>query len=394
MQLTDKYFKIEEERLHRFNYYKGIDCRQMMKEFAVECNTLNYHLKRLVADKDSHQVLAPRRTEVIDVIPDTYMFFKVVTRDMHAPGKLHFGYGEGQYVRSSAPKRMGTMQSIESAPPASPLKRPGDLQRTKVELNVYFSINEKNKEPTKEFHDKHVENPNGSITMPILGKDRFENDEVYVSLHSLIGCTVNLTVTFPDLKIQNFSRKIAKEDYAEEGDFDNYLVCKNWKKQCRNKGNEKDCFIRENVVSVTDYEAIRIERASRLGEHRELMKKEQTRRKKAEDEFDHKMKYFKLHRWAIIRHYREEKEEQARIRLSIKKRAKQLIIKGRTYMIIKDIYQRYEKMRDQVRRQIMMDQNSRRIAKVFRARMENLTHNYKDRCLKFSKQIGLGKSRA
>ena len=124
------------------------------------------------------------------------------------------------------------------------------------------------------MHDKHVENPNGSITLPIIGKDRFENDEVYVSLHSLIGCTVNLTVSFPDLKTQNFQRKIAKEDFAEEGDFDNYLVCKNWKKQCRNKGNEKDCFIRENVVSVTDYEAIRIERASRLGEHRELMKKE------------------------------------------------------------------------------------------------------------------------
>ena len=52
------------------------------------------------------------------------------------------------------------------------------------------------------------------------------------------------------------------------------------------------------------------------------MKKEQERKKKADDEFDHKMKYFKLHKWAIIRAYREEKEEQARIRLSIKKRAK------------------------------------------------------------------------
>ena len=148
-------------------------------------------------------MLAPRRTEVINVIPDTYMYFKVVTRDMHAPGKLHFGYGEGQYVRSGVPRRLNTMQSIESpTTPGSPLKRPGpEVQRTKVELNVYFSINEKNKEPTKELHDKHVENPNGSITLPILGKDRFENDEVYVSLHSLIGCTVNLTATFPDLKI-------------------------------------------------------------------------------------------------------------------------------------------------------------------------------------------------
>ena len=33
----------------------------------------------------------------------------------------------------------------------------------------------------------------------------------------------------------------------------------------------------------------------------------------------------------------------------------------------------------------MMDQNSRRIAKVFRAHMDNLTHNFKDRLLSKSR---------
>ena len=28
------------------------------------------------------------------------MFFKVITKDMIAPGKINFTYGEGQYVRS------------------------------------------------------------------------------------------------------------------------------------------------------------------------------------------------------------------------------------------------------------------------------------------------------
>ncbi len=45
-----------------------------------------------------------------------------------------------------------------------------------------------------------------------------------------------------------------------------------------------------------------------IAEKREILTFEQQRRKKFEDEFDHKMKYFKLHRWDIIRHYREEKE--------------------------------------------------------------------------------------
>lgn len=67
-----------------------------MKNFNLECLKLNYLLKR-----ESHQVLS-RRTERIEVIPNTYMNFKVVTKDQLAPGKINFSYGDGQYVR--APK--------------------------------------------------------------------------------------------------------------------------------------------------------------------------------------------------------------------------------------------------------------------------------------------------
>jgi len=44
----------EEERQHKFKYTKSIDCNKMMRKFNVEYLTLNYQLKRLVADKDSH----------------------------------------------------------------------------------------------------------------------------------------------------------------------------------------------------------------------------------------------------------------------------------------------------------------------------------------------------
>lgn len=63
----------------------------MMRDFNMECHTLNYQLKRLVTDKDSNnQILFPKRGEKIDVIPNTYMYFKVVTKDMLAPGKITF----------------------------------------------------------------------------------------------------------------------------------------------------------------------------------------------------------------------------------------------------------------------------------------------------------------
>mgnify|MGYP006922981620 FL=1 len=65
--------------------------------------------------------------------------------------------------------------------------------------------------------------------LPIVGKDRFENDEVYVSLFSITGCNVVVTVTFPDLKIQNFNRRRVQDDYLDEADFEQYLVCQKWK---------------------------------------------------------------------------------------------------------------------------------------------------------------------
>lgn len=157
------------------------------------------------------------------------MFFKVVTKDQLAPGKIHFGFADGQYCRTRKNSHVRDTP-IEPQTPASPTKPARKVPRVKVELSAYFSVNDKNREPTKELNDKAIENPSGLITMPILGKDRFENEEVYVSLYSITGCTVLLTATFPDLKIQNYTRKHVKEDYADEAEFENYLVVKNWKK--------------------------------------------------------------------------------------------------------------------------------------------------------------------
>ena len=53
------------------------------------------------------------------------------------------------------------------------------------------------------------------------------------------------------------------------------------------------------------------------------------------------MKYFKLHRWAIIKHHRIEMEADARVRFDIKRRAKDWAKKGLTYLIFKEIYQKF-----------------------------------------------------
>ena len=97
--------------------------------------------------------------------------------------------------------RTRRVTSYGSTAPSSPTVQKKSNLRTKVELSVYFSTNDKNKEPQKENCDKSIESPSGTINLPIIGKDRFENEEVYVSLYSITGCNVVLTVSFPDLKI-------------------------------------------------------------------------------------------------------------------------------------------------------------------------------------------------
>ena len=137
--------------------------------------------------------------------------------------------------------------------------------------------------------------------LPIIGKDRFENEEVYVSLFSITGCNVVITVSFPDLKIQHFNRRQIKDDFTDETDFDKYLVCQKWRKETENKGTDKDCFIKGHVRQIGNFSSIQAKRAQDLAEKRELMALDAVIRKKADDEFDHKLKYFKLHRWALIR---------------------------------------------------------------------------------------------
>ena len=215
----------------------------MMKQFNAEALTLNYQLKRLVADKDSHSILAHRRAERIEVIPDTYMFYKVVTKDMLAPGKIQFSFEPGQYVRARRNSFGDVMGSKGDESPTPKAK----VARQKVELQAYFSVSDKNREPTKENHDKAVDSPCGTIAMPIVGKDRFENEDVFISLYSMTGCTVYLTPSFPDLKIQNFHRKLEKEFEADEADFESYLVCKKWKSMNKNRGADKDWLIRDHV---------------------------------------------------------------------------------------------------------------------------------------------------
>jgi hypothetical protein len=229
----------------KYNYYKKLDAKSMINSLKTECLTLNYQLERLVSDNDSHRILHPKKTLTVEVLANTYMYFKVVTKDMLSPGKINFAYAEGTYVRNI---RQHTFTNTT---------------KTKVELTVYFSTDEKNKEPSKENNVKFVESPLGTFLLPIVGKDRFENNECYISLYSLTGCTVDMTVTFPELFIKSQHRRVAKDDLTDESEFANFTVVKNWaamkeKLALENKTN----FLKDHVRAVGEYGIIQKERMS------------------------------------------------------------------------------------------------------------------------------------
>ena len=77
------------------------------------------------------------------------------------------------------------------------------------------------------------------------------------------------------------------------------------------------------------------------------------------------MKYFKLHRWDIIRHYREEKEQDARIRLKIKKRLTKLIILGSTYNFLKRTCEKFVNLRERIRQEEFENRTATRFKNVF-----------------------------
>ena len=109
----------------------------------------------------------------------------------------------------------------------------------------------------------------------------------------------------------------------------------------RMRGADKDQFIKEHVDSVAKFTFKQSMRHHELSLKRSLQFEQSMRKRQLQDEFDHKMKYFKLHRWALIRHVREEKTKEALVRLEIKNRVRNWIQQAMTFEYIKEIHRKY-----------------------------------------------------
>lgn len=128
---------------------------------------IKYFLRRVVCAKDDQHIVLGQSQQLIDVVPDELMFFKVSVRDKQAPARLLLNYLDGQ--------------------PFSSLKRKKGQRN--VDLRIHYSADPKNSEPTEQECFKVYHNP--LRTVPLItpsGRDFYESDWVYLSFYSQVGC--------------------------------------------------------------------------------------------------------------------------------------------------------------------------------------------------------------
>jgi len=103
-------------------------------------------------------------------------------------------------------------------------------------------------------------------------------------------------------------------------------------------------------------------------------------KKRADDELEHKYRYFMLHRWDLIRQHREACESSAKKRLNIKKQTTKWIKLGLTYLMLKTIHAKFAVHLGEVKLRENKCRSSSKIGKLFKLHLAKFEtgHNNRD----------------
>jgi hypothetical protein len=138
--------------------------------------------------------------EEIDVLETTHLLIKVNTLNKLSPARVTITYGPGQVVPKKESKEDRKLsqnerfnKQLKNMLNLNPKRRP----ETTVDLKVFYSREEE--EPNESNFDKVrgdriIHNPGKVIILTNDGKEKFDTDHVYMSLYSLTGCFVTLTL--------------------------------------------------------------------------------------------------------------------------------------------------------------------------------------------------------
>ena len=78
----------------------------MIKQFNDDCKIMKHKLKCIGGSEESHSLITTKGRVEVDVIPNTYIYAKVLVKDQLLQGaKLTIEYDEGTYCSNQRRRR-------------------------------------------------------------------------------------------------------------------------------------------------------------------------------------------------------------------------------------------------------------------------------------------------
>ena len=138
------------------------------------------------------------------MIKKTYMFFKIPVLNKVAPGRLVISYAAGQ--------------NIPGTKPTTKLQYRQQQNRKPIDLRLFYSCSDREKEPNDSSFNKVYNNPKVVNLATPPGSDQYLTDFVYFSLFSTSGCSITLTAHFKDDPQQSLVHGLAHKSNTNAGE--------------------------------------------------------------------------------------------------------------------------------------------------------------------------------
>ena len=145
------------------------DCREMLRSANKELKNISYQLSTVISDGEYHVKVMPKNPEELEIIEETSVYCKIEWKGMYAPAKFSITY------------------------------------RSKGDCTIFTSY--KYSSPNKLNWDNMFKKPGRFLIMPSEKSKVFNNDYIYLWLHSKSGVTIQLLADFTEINDEAVSPK-------------------------------------------------------------------------------------------------------------------------------------------------------------------------------------------
>ncbi|CAI2359273.1 unnamed protein product [Moneuplotes crassus] len=270
------------------------NCTDMIRKTTKQIKNMTYKLCTVVADGEYHMTLAPNTLEEVEIMEDTPVYCKMYCKGFPSPAKIVI-----KYISKS------DLTVFTSFTRTMPDKNHCDSLYTKPN-KFYIQAKDQSR-----LANQLSQAP---FTSPLTLKN-FPNEFIYLSLYSLKGCTVKISMSFPD---HNPARRLSLATGGQDENYsENEAEVKEREKQERIMSQLKKRVIEEPVGdhliqknkdhakfwpqiksrSIRERKSTFTERARRYNQQKKMLIKEHMEKSK-----------IYLQRWEVMK--QKQKEQQ------------------------------------------------------------------------------------